>query len=149
MSGFMRRSRIVLAFAWLLLGSLALTWWLAQRPGIEITWRTETEFDSAGFNLLRSGVESGPFVQVNDQLIAASNDAAAGAEYSFVDQDVTAGQSYFYQLQDVDLAGNVTAQATISHQAPGRPTWLLAVGAASLMVGAVLAAAAWAMNRQR
>ena len=133
------KARLFLAAAWLLVGLLAIAEWLVDRPSIQIEWQTETEFESAGFNLLRGEAASGPYLQLNERLIPASNDAAAGADYSFIDGDVVAGQQYYYQLEDVDFTGGATRHAPISIVAPSRPHWLLAAGLISALAGSMLA----------
>jgi hypothetical protein len=142
------KARLFLAAAWLLVGLLAIGEWLVDRPSIQIEWQTETEFESAGFNLLRGEAASGPYLQLNERLIPASNDAAAGADYSFIDGDVVAGQQYYYQLEDVDFTGGATRHAPISIVAPSRPHWLLAAGLISALAGLMLAFFARTRARQ-
>jgi hypothetical protein len=138
MIGISRTGRLLIAAAWLLVGALALGQWLAYQPTIQIDWQTETEFDSAGFNLLRARAESGPYVRINERLIPASTDAAAGAHYTFLDTEVSKGQQYYYQLEDVDLSGGSSQHAPITFVAPDQPIWLLLAGVASLVVGIAL-----------
>ncbi|MGQ9491610.1 MAG: hypothetical protein ACUVR4_00790 [Anaerolineae bacterium] len=46
---------------------------------VRIEWRTETEINTAGFNLYRSESPAGPFdVKVNDQLIPPAADPLTG-----------------------------------------------------------------------
>jgi hypothetical protein len=148
MFGISRKAKLLLASAWLLIGLLVTGQWLVDRPRIQIEWQTETEFDSAGFNLLRSQAKSGPYVKVNERLIPASDDAAAGADYSFLDGDVIAGQEYYYQLEDVDLTGNARRHPPIAFVAPDRPYWQLAIGVASLLIALRLIVSLRASARQ-
>ncbi len=148
MSANLPRTRLLLALAWLLIGLLVVALWLSDKPSIQIDWQTETEFDSAGFNLLRSRQESGPYVKLNERLIPASDDAAAGADYTFVDANVSGGQQYFYQLEDVDFSGAATRHSAIAFVAPDRPSWLLATGFVSLLVSLLLVTSAWSKARQ-
>lgn len=139
----------LLGVAWLIVGLLLLLQWLADEPSIKIVWQTETEFDSAGFNIMRGRSETGPYEKINDRLIPASEDAVAGGDYSFADSEVTPGEQYYYQLEDIDLSGNVTSHAPIVVEAPVRASWLLAVGVASLVAGVTLISVAWARTRKR
>lgn len=139
MFGNSSRTPVILGAIWVIAGLLVALIWLLQRPNIEINWQTESEFESAGFNILRGLAESGPFVQVNEILIPASSDAAAGGVYAFVDDDVVAGQVYFYQLEDVELNGSVTRHELVSTEAPGRPHLLLVLGLVLVLVGLALA----------
>jgi hypothetical protein len=141
-------AQITLGAAWLIAGLALAFLWLRDEPQIEIVWQTESEFESAGFNVLRGQSQAGPYNQINERLIPASEDAAVGADYSFVDAEVTRGKLYFYQLEDVDLAGNATRHEPIAYVAPGRAPWLLAVGAASLLIGSILVMS-WLRGQQR
>jgi hypothetical protein len=135
--------RFALGAAWLLAGAALAILWLIDTPSIEITWQTETEYETAGFNLLRSQSESGPYAKINERLIPASDDAAAGAGYSFRDSDVAADQLYYYQLEDVDFAGNVTAHEAVTFEARGKAHWLLALAAISLLAAGALIIQGW------
>jgi hypothetical protein len=71
-----------------------------------ILWETGTEIDNAGFNIYRAGSPDGPWVKVNDSLIGAEGEVAAGASYTFYD---TPGRGlFYYRLEDVDLFGLTT-----------------------------------------
>jgi hypothetical protein len=95
-------------FAVLLLALSAglLTGCNCDSQSVTIRWVTESEFNTAGFNLYRSEAESGPFdTKVNDRLIPAKGDPAVGGEYVYTDTQVLAGRSYFYQLEEVERNG--------------------------------------------
>ena len=77
-----------LAVAWLLLAGLIVVTQLTRAPQIEVAWSTETEFDTAGFNIWRSESQEGEYKKVNDLLIPGATDATAGAEYRYVDEDI-------------------------------------------------------------
>jgi hypothetical protein len=73
-------------------------------PGVarvEVLWTTVSELDAAGFNVMRSTSESGPWVQANDYLIIAIGTGMSGADYSFQDTGLTGGIEYYYHLQEV------------------------------------------------
>jgi len=67
----------------------------SDENGVELTWRTVTELDNAGFNVWRR-VPGGFWEKVNDSLILAQGD---NSSYSFVD---SAGQDFEYRLEDID-----------------------------------------------
>jgi hypothetical protein len=82
--------------------------WVDAIPGtaqVEVQWATTTELDTAGFNVLRSTSESGPWEQANDYLIVAQGNNTGGAEYSFPDVGLTGGIKYYYMLQEIPLSG--------------------------------------------
>jgi len=75
----------------------------ASSGRVTLSWETATEFDNAGFNLYRATGEAGPWVQVNDVLIAAQGDPVSGAIYSFMDRPGYG--AFYYQLEDMNYAG--------------------------------------------
>lgn len=73
---------------------------------VQVDWTTSAEVDTAGFNLLRSTSEDGEYSQVNAALIpVASPGDTWGGEYSFTDENVVAGESYFYKLEEIENGG--------------------------------------------
>src|SRR5919108_2211145 len=81
---------------------------------IVIEWTTATEINTAGFNLYRAESADGPFLQINSQLIPASPDPMAGGKYKFDDATVTAGKTYYYQLEDIEYSGTRTKHPTVA-----------------------------------
>ncbi|MBI5303136.1 MAG: hypothetical protein HY868_13460 [Chloroflexi bacterium] len=71
----------------------------------ELTWRTTSEVHTAGYNIYRSARADGPYARINAQLIPAVNDAKIGGTYKYFDNDVQSGQTYYYQLEDVEISG--------------------------------------------
>jgi hypothetical protein len=87
---------------------------------VRVTWKTETEINTAGFNLYRATSPEGPFTEkVNEQLIPPSADPLIGKEYSYVDTAAQAGVTYFYQLQEVERNGNVNSFGPITVRTGG------------------------------
>jgi hypothetical protein len=74
-----------------------------------LTWATANEYNHAGFNLYREGVSGTDEgrVKVNDEIIVGKS------PYRFVDDDVEAGGSYKYYLEDVDLNGKGTLHGPV------------------------------------
>ncbi|MEA3337837.1 MAG: hypothetical protein U9R25_18245 [Chloroflexota bacterium] len=81
-----------------------------ETPGrpIVIRWSTETEVDTAGFNIYRSQSEQGPWVQINGRLIPGAPDPLRGGSYVFTDTEVIAGNTYWYELEEIELSGRAT-----------------------------------------
>lgn len=72
--------------------------------GAELTWRTATETDLAGFYLFRSG--AGRTIRLNAKLIPAKHAGqSSGAAYRVVDRRTRTATSYTYRLQVVKLDG--------------------------------------------
>jgi hypothetical protein len=82
----------------------------AATPGennVSVSWRTASEADIIGFNVLRAD-GSGELVQMNGDLILAQHAGAdAGADYSFEDAGAAPGVSYTYVLEIIKLDGSV------------------------------------------
>ncbi len=79
-----------------------------------IKWQTESEIDTAGFNIYRADEEQGEFIQINEALIAAQGSPAEGAQYEFIDAAVENRQTYYYMLEDVDVYGVSTMHGPVS-----------------------------------
>jgi hypothetical protein len=119
---------LLLALAGLLAGCAA---------PVRVTWKTETEMNTAGFNLYRSSSPDGPFTEkVNERLIPPSADPLTGKEYSFVDTTAQAGVTYYYQLQEVERNGNVNTFGPITVRTSGLewPQVALLVGLAVIVL---------------
>ena len=93
----------------LALGSLSqlVPGWCGPRP-VVWTWKTESEIDTLGFNLQRAENASGPFIKVNHELIPSQVDPVVHGEYHFTDDQVQAGKTYVYRLEEVDTHGATT-----------------------------------------
>ncbi len=102
---------------------------------VVVEWSTETEMNTAGFNLYRGAAEAGPFdVKVNEQLIPAAPDPMTGGKYSFVDRTARPGVTYYYQLQEVERTGAVNKHGPIAVRAGGFD-WRLAAVLGALAAG--------------
>jgi len=101
----------------------------AQTDGtILVEWETATELDTSSFRLYRGQAASGPWTEdkiVDEQ--PAQGDGTTGATYVFSDEDVEAGKTYFYLLEEVENNGTRTKlndfirSATVS--VPGQATF--------------------------
>jgi hypothetical protein len=80
----------------------------AQSDGmILVKWETATELDTTAFNLYRAEASTGPWDTVVD-LQPAQGDGATGATYTFVDENVKAGKTYYYLLEEIESNGTFT-----------------------------------------
>ena len=94
---------IYLGLAWFLFGGFMIVFSLSQPTTITITWQTESEQDTAGFNIYRSEQADGEFIAINPQLIPSKGSPTLGAEYTYIDDTVTPRTTYYYQLEDVEF----------------------------------------------
>ncbi len=87
-------------------------------PGAEVitvTWETTIEVNNVGFNLYRSDATDGPYTPLNETLIPSQAPGSMqGATYTWRDEAVIPGHTYFYQLEDIDVNGTHTYHGPIS-----------------------------------
>ena len=110
-----------------------------ERPGqpIVVRWSTETEVNTAGFNVYRALSEDGPWTKINTSLIPGSPDPIRGGSYEFTDSDVLAGVTYWYELEEVELGGQATRLERTKAVAKGQGLGSLPCGSALLALGAL------------
>lgn len=90
------------------------------RNQVQLTWKTGSEIDNAGFNLYRAESENGDFVRLNGKLIPSQGSATTGAAYTFVDDSVQNRKKYVYILEDVDTSGRATTHGPVM----AMPLWM-------------------------
>ncbi|MBN1976354.1 MAG: hypothetical protein JW918_03035, partial [Anaerolineae bacterium] len=124
-----------------------------QGSGVLLRWETAMEIDNVGFNLYRAPSPEGSWERLNESLIPSQAPGSVfGATYTWFDEDVEAGITYYYKLEDVEVGGGHAFHGPISVQ-PGGPTAvvlqvfstngvfggiLLVVGLAACLGGAAL-----------
>ena len=81
---------------------------------MEIQWQTNSEESNAGFYILRSERKDGIYEEITDQLISPNT----SRKYNYVDEDVKAGQKYFYKLVDINKYGFETEHGPVSLDIP-------------------------------
>lgn len=133
-----RRPMIVLGLLWLLLALVTVITQLLQPAPITVEWRTETEMNSAGFNIYRATAKDGPYTKVNDRLIAGQGSPSSGAAYTFVDESVRPGVTYYYRLEDVELDNSAIQHPPITYSASLIPWWAPITVGLSVLVGLFL-----------
>lgn len=93
-----------------------------QHGAVLLEWETATELDNLGFNLYRANSPDGPCTRLNASLIPSQNPGSPiGASYSFLDEDVQPGLTYYYWLEDVDIYGVATLHGPVTATVPGQP----------------------------
>jgi hypothetical protein len=101
--------RLVISIALLIMALFAwFLGYLSQTPEAIITWSTESEVDTAGFDVYRATNEEGPYEKVTEKLILSSGDPFTGGNYDFRDMTIEPGVTYFYQLEELETTGNLT-----------------------------------------
>jgi hypothetical protein len=84
-----------------------------EKSSVLVEWETAQELNHMGFHLYRARNSRGPFTRLTDKLISGPSFSVVGREYSFEDNDVTPGEIYYYQLEDLDIYGKKTLHGPI------------------------------------
>lgn len=135
-----KRILLLLGMLWLILGAAILYAQLSGPAEIEIAWVTETEFETAGFNIFRSDDPDGEYSQINDQLVPSQGDPASGFSYTYMDSGVEPGRTYYYRLQEVEFDNSRQFYDVGSGVDPVIEPWAIILAAVSLVVGLFLLA---------
>jgi hypothetical protein len=133
-----RRLLVLLGVLWLVLAAAIIVLQLGAPTPIRIEWQTETELNTAGFNVYRSTSAAGEFERLNSQLIPSQGGPATGGAYTFVDEQVEAGQTYYYRLEDVEMDNTTEMHELISFTAPGVAWWAIMAAVLSVSAGLYL-----------
>ena len=72
---------------------------------VVINWTTESELDNAGFNIYRSTSRTKNFQRINPKLIQGAGTTGQRTHYQFIDKTAKPDVTYYYRIEDVDLAG--------------------------------------------
>ena len=101
--------------AFLFTTAVTLNSFTATGQGAEVlvSWETAQELRLWGFHLYRGPSAEGPFTRLTDSLISASLFSTTGQLYVYRDTQVTAGELYYYQLEEVDVDGSRTVHGPI------------------------------------
>lgn len=82
--------------------------------GVSLLWQTANENGNVGFNVLRSRMENGRYDKINEKLLPAQLDGA----YRYVDKNVTAGERYFYKVEDISTSGEASQHGPVMADVP-------------------------------
>lgn len=125
-----------LGVAWLLLAGSILVFQLFRQKQITIQWNTETEQNTAGFQLYRSLTPNGDFELITPEMIASEGGPVSGGSYSFEDT-VEAGKTYYYLIEEIEYDSTVHQyqEDIISRQVPLVEWWAIMMTAVALLVG--------------
>ncbi len=94
---------------------VALSSFRAERTdkGVVLKWTTESEVDTAGYNILRSETKDGTFKIVNPKIIQGAGTTAERNAYTWTDTTAKPNTVYYYQIEDVSHAGVRKPLATV------------------------------------
>lgn len=89
---------------------------------IRLDWETASELNNIGFNLYRALSPQGPWTRLNGNVIAAANPGSVmGASYTYLDETVKPGLTYYYLLEDIDRETGVTQHGPVSAMVGAAP----------------------------
>jgi hypothetical protein len=82
----------------------------AEGGAVKLCWRTETEVNNVGFSIYRSEPQAGTTAQADGKytkigFVSGARNTAMPTDYQFADTKVESGKTYFYYLEDIDVAG--------------------------------------------
>ena len=98
---------VALGIVWLILAAALPVYWRQVGCRVEVTWETATEQGTAGFRLYRSEEENGVFVAVEeDHFVESRGGSMSGATYSYIDDQVEDGKTYYYLLEEIESDGS-------------------------------------------
>jgi hypothetical protein len=75
----------------------------ASADGVQLNWRTETETGNVGFTIYRGDTKDGQYAEIG--WVKGIGDSAMPNNYQFFDKKVEIGKTYFYYIEDIDIAG--------------------------------------------
>jgi hypothetical protein len=87
---------------------------------IRVTWETASEIDMAGFFVQRAAQRDGTYVRVSGVIPAEGG--MMGQAYEYVDDDVSPGDTFYYQLEALEVTGFTEYFGPISATLPLPPT---------------------------
>jgi len=86
---------------------------IAHEDYILVEWETATEIDNAGFYVTRDTDPVPPFEPISG-FIPAEGSGVIGAQYEFLDDEISNGEIYYYILEAVDTHQNIDMHGPIS-----------------------------------
>ena len=85
-----------------------------QSGEVLINWRTESELNNAGFNILRSESRAGDFRVINVKGIIPGHGTSSEQHlYSYTDTTAKPNVIYYYRIEDVSFGGTRQTLATV------------------------------------
>jgi hypothetical protein len=137
-----------LGILWILLALAILALQFVVPPKIEIEWETETEINTAGFNIYRSDSAEGEFVRINPQIIPSQSDAVSGATYLYTDKNVERGKTYYYRLEDIEFDNSTQQHDILTGQVQALNWWTIPLTLVSSVIGVIMLVSGLRQNRK-
>ena len=118
-----------------------------RNPSVTVEWITTGEDGIEGFNLYRADGSESSYRKINQELIPGAPNPARGADYSFTDTEVVAGETYSYRVEEVGAAGgtNLLRPIVLTAQSGG---WLQLIALAALALAVLLIVSPETLHRR-
>ena len=131
------KTELILGATWLIVAVSLLVFVFTNPTPPKVQWNTETELNTAGFQIYRSTSPDGEFVLITDDYIPSKGSSITGGTYSFTDNSALPGKTYYYLLEEIELDGSTNRymENMISQRVPFIPGWLIALIALITLVG--------------
>lgn len=89
----------------------------ASLARVDLDWETGAEWRNLGFQVYRSTSATGPGDLMTPDLIGLTGNRQGG-QYAWSDTGVTAGQTYYYWLEDLEFGGTSTRRGPLAVTVP-------------------------------
>ena len=130
--------RIGFGVLWFLFAAAALGLEWVHCSQLTIRWETETEVNTAGFNLYRAPALDGPFTKINTNPILAQGDPLLGASYEYLDRGVQPNRSFYYRLEEVEFDGQTNQASLVIGKTPRLRASVASLATLAVVVGILL-----------
>ena len=85
---------------------------IAESGQVVLSWTTASEFENAGFNILRSESVAGSFTKINARLIQGAGTTSERNAYTWIDTTAQPNVEYYYRIEDMSFDGISEVVAT-------------------------------------
>lgn len=131
------RTTLFLGIIWLLVAAALLVYLFVNPTTPTVQWETETEQNTAGFQIYRSDSSDGEFELITENYIPSEGSSVTGGSYSYEDESAVPGQTYYYLLEEIELDGttNRYMDDVISQHVSYINGWIIGLIAFITLVG--------------
>lgn len=78
---------------------------------VTLAWRSKSEINNVGFVVYRGDTKGGNYTRI--AFVPGAEDSETSSDYQHTDAQVQSGRTYYYYLEDIDLAGKRTKSDVI------------------------------------
>jgi len=78
----------------------------SKEHGVVISWHTESEVNTTGFDIYRSETDKSSYQKINPAMIPGQGNSSSGYDYSYADRHVRDGVVYWYKVIEIATDGS-------------------------------------------